>query len=268
MFEKFKGSAIHNLVITGVKENDEIEGIFLGEDILKSADIYEGEEIIITRIGADSWGNRIRTIAFKSNKDGDAIISGSLKKFLKIGEMTCVIAEVYNSDEKMNEYRENKYPIFDLGFDPKTNKDNLCGALDLQYFSFTRKNVDFKDDETVKAIHGRTGLLRSFAKSMVCGLVVNHTHPDCLQGSAELPASVMEKAGLERYKSVSVYNVSIGGIADTYAVPMPEGTVMTTGAMASFAKIGESVNVVSYILSEVSPVIDIVKTDGVKMYND
>ena len=44
--------------------------------------------------------------------------------------------------------------------------------------------------------------------------------------------------------------MTYGGIADTYAVPMPEGVVMTTGAMASFANIGEKVSVASYIMSK------------------
>ena len=110
----------------------------------------------------------------------------------------------------------------------------------------------------------REKLLKVFAESIVIGLKINNTHPDCLQGSAELPRSVMEKAGLYEYKSVSVYNSSKGGVADTYSVPMPEGVVMTTGAMASFAKKGHMVNVVGYVLSELPVKQTVVYTDGTK----
>ena len=65
-----------------------------------------------------------------------------------------------------------------------------------------------------------------------------------------MPKSVMEKVDMTQYKSVSVYNSTKGGVADTYVVPMPEGIVMTTGAMASFAQIGEHVSVASYVMSK------------------
>ena len=52
MLTKFKGSAIHNLIITASDVNSSVEGLFLGEDIMYSSDIKAGEEIIITRIGA------------------------------------------------------------------------------------------------------------------------------------------------------------------------------------------------------------------------
>ena len=74
----------------------------------------------------------------------------------------------------------------------------------------------------------------------------------------------MEKAGLYEYKSVSVYNSTLGGVADTYSVPMPEGVVMTTGAMASFASIGNNVNVVGFVLSHEPVKATVVYTDGVK----
>lgn len=264
MLNKYKGSAIHNLVITGKDEKSNIEGIYLGKNILNLADIKEGEEIIITRIGADSWGNRIKTIAFQSEKEGDAILSGSLCNFLEVGEKTCIIAEVYLDEKMMSDYENDAFPVFDLGFNPATNTDNMDGSLDLQYRSYSERKVEKNNEMIREAKDKRNSLLRVFAKSMVCGLVVTQTHPDCLQGSAEIPASVMESALINEYKSVSVYNISVGGMADTYAVPMPEGTVMTTGAMASFAKIGESVNIVSFILSKKTPGCQIVSTDGVK----
>lgn len=265
MFVKFKGSAIHNLVITGVNTEAAIEGIYLGKDIMHKANIMDGEEIIITRIGADSWGNRIKTIAFASDGLGVAEVCGSLSHFLNVGEKTCVIAEIYNSKDYMDDYNQEKFPIFDLGFNPDTNNDNLDGNLDFQYFGHTVKGVNIDDEIFKVACEYRNTLLRAYVQSMICGLRVNKTHPDCLQGSAELPGSVMEKAGIQKYKSVSVYNNTQGGIADTYAVSMPEGVVMTTGAMASFAKIGECVNIVSFVLDTKTPQYCVVNTDGTKV---
>ena len=97
---------------------------------------------------------------------------------------------------------------------------------------------------------------------LILNLKINKTHPNCLQGSAELPGNIMSKACVEKYQSVSVYNSSRGGVADTYAVPMPPKVVMTTGAMASFAKKGEIVNVATYVvgIKRIAPVI--ISTNG------
>ena len=95
------------------------------------------------------------------------------------------------------------------------------------------------------ALASRRELLRVKMASLVVGMEINKTHPDCLHGSAEIPASVLKAAEISQYRSVSVYNATIGGVAETYAVAMPEGTVMTTGAMASFAELGDVVRVVS-----------------------
>ena len=72
----------------------------------------------------------------------------------------------------------------------------------------------------------------------------------------------MTEACVEKYQSVSIYNSSKGGIADTYAVPMPPKVVMTTGAMAQFAKKGEMVNVATYIIGTKSITPIIISTNG------
>lgn len=72
----------------------------------------------------------------------------------------------------------------------------------------------------------------------------------------------MTKASVEKYQSVSVYNSSKGGVADTYAVPMPPKIVMTTGAMAQFAKKGEIVNVATYVIGKRNVVPVIIFTNG------
>ena len=230
-----------------------------------SSDIKAGEEIIITRIGADSWANRIKTVVFPTKQLGAAIVSGSLTKFLSAGELTCVIAEFYHPESYMDAYYHEHFPIFDLGFDPQNNYDNSRGNLNLQYYSSTHKNVSIDCDDFFLAINARAHLMRMFAQSMICGLKVNKTHPDCLQGSAELPGSIMKAAGIEQYKSVTVYNATAGGGAETYAVPMSDGVVMTTGAMASFARLGEKVNVVSYVIATNAPQCNMIFTDGVNI---
>lgn len=93
---------------------------------------------------------------------------------------------------------------------------------------------------------------------------INKTHPDCLHGSAEIPQSMLDAVGIRQYQSVSVYNTSVGGVADTYAVAMPEGTIMTTGAMASFAKLNDYVNVAAFDVTDCVIKPRICYTDGVE----
>lgn len=263
-YKKFKCSAIHNLRITKVNSGEKLnEGIVIPKKILSKTNLFPGEEVIITKIGAGNWKNRIKTFIIEG-KDDEVEIRGSLTHFLKKGDFTCLISECYMDEKTFKDYLKDKYAIFDLGFDPKTNKDNRESILDLQFASHKEKNVSTRSKMFKEQVSIREKLLKVFAESIVIGLKINKTHPDCLQGSAELPRSVMEKAGLYEYKSVSVYNSSKGGVADTYSVPMPEGVVMTTGAMASFAKKGHMVNVVGYVLSELPVKQTVVYTDGTK----
>ena len=265
-YKKFKCSAIHNLIITKVNTEQKInEGIYIPTKILNMADMYNGQEVIITRIGAGPWKNRIKTFIVENTENNEVEVRGSLAHFLREGDLTCLIAECYISETDFKDYENDDYAIFDLGFDPKTNKNNTVATLDLQYRSHKEKNVAFFSDVYNYQVEKRKNLLKCFIKSLVIGLKINSTHPDCLQGSAELPRSVMEAAKLDEYKSVSVYNSTQGGVADTYSVPMPEGVVMTTGAMASFANIGETVNVAGYVLSESPVKLNVAFTDGEKV---
>lgn len=253
-YYKYKCSAIHNLIITKKNEyvgNDQInEGIVIPKNIMEKVDIFNGEEIIITKIGAGSWKNRIRAFVIEGEENCDVEIRGSIAKFLDVGDLTCLITEMYLDDEQFEKYKENKIPIFDLGFNPATNKDNTESCLDIQYLGNKIKDVRISDSIFSEAKKIRSDIYKVFLKSLITNLQVTKTHPDCLQGSAELPGTIMEKVNMTQYKSVSVYNSTKGGVADTYAVPMPEGVVMTTGAMASFAQIGEKVSVASYIMSK------------------
>lgn len=261
--ERFKFSAIHNLRITNCDYSDS-EGLVIPEKIMDLADIHDGQEIILTKIGAGNWKNRIRTFAIKGSDD-KVTVRGSLAHFLNIGDLTCIIAEAYLDETEMHQYNNDQLSIFDLGFDPMTNKDNTICTLDLQYANSKHRNIQYNTSEFIEQKKKRQNIKKVFSKSIILGLKVNNTHPDCLQGSAEIPASVMNFAGIREYKSVSVYNASDGGCADTYAVPMPEGVVMTTGAMASFAPLGSIVNVVSYVISTHKVDRTTVLTDGISV---
>ena len=251
IYKKFKCSAIHNLIITKENNSEELnEGIVIPTQILEKTNLFDGQEVIITKIGAGNWKNRIKTFIIENKFNNEVEIRGSLTQFLKKGDLTCLIAECYMDEKTFKDYKNDEYAIFDLGFDPQNNIDNTKSTLDLQYYSHKEKNVLITSKIFKEQIKKRTNLLKVFAQSIIIGLTVNQTHPDCLQGSAELPKSIMKEAGLYEYKSVSVYNATLGGVADTYSVPMPEGVVMTTGAMASFANIGNNVNIVGFVLSE------------------
>lgn len=191
--------------------------------------------------------------------DGRVEARGSLAKFLKKGDLTCLITRTLLNEKEIALYKQNRFPIFDLGFDPASNTDNLIESrLDIEYGNKKVRGVkDFKD-----LVKNRKEIRRFFLSSLILNLKINKTHPDCLQGSAELPGIIMTKAGVEKYQSVSVYNSSKGGVADTYAVPMPPKVVMTTGAMAQFAKKGEMVNVATYAIGTKSIVPVIISTDG------
>ena len=258
----FKRSAVHNLLIskcrTKFRAGEIPEGLVVPSDILKKCDILPWEQIIVTRIGGDNWVNRIKTFVIEGAAGGEVEARGSIAKFLNKGELTCLISNTLLNKKELRAYSNDKLPIFDLGFDPEKNADNSVSRLDIEYRNKKFRNVD----EYASLAKVRKGLRRTFLSSLIVGLKINKTHPDCLQGSAELPKNIMDNAGLERYQAVAVYNFSKGGVAETYAVPMPPKVVMTTGAMAKFAKKGEVVNVATFSVSDRKIVPAIVHTDG------
>jgi len=262
----FKRSAIHNLVITSCRnkfnKNEISEGLVIPKSILKKSDILPKEQIIVTKISGNNWDNRIKTFVLEGEDDGQIEARGSLASFFRKGDLTCVISRTVLDENNLKLYKSDKLAIFDLGFDPakRDNSANL-GRLDIEHSKEKIRGVS-KFDAFVQA---RQKLPRIMLASLILNLEVNKTHPDCLQGSAELPGEIMNTARLNRYQSVSVYNKSKGGVADTYAVPMPPGVVMTTGAMATFAKIDESVNIAGYIITTDSIDSKIVFTDGTQL---
>lgn len=259
----FKRSAIHNLIVTNCtntfKQGEIFEGLVIPKDILDKSDILPWEQVIVTKINGNNWRNRIKTFVIEGENNGKVEARGSLTKFLKKGDLTCLITRTLLSEKEVTFYKQNKFPIFDLGFDPDKNTDNLIDSrLDIEYGN--KKIRDVKDFKTL--VRDRKEIKRFFLSSLILNLKINETHTDCLQGSAELPGNIMTKACVEKYQSVSVYNSSKGGVADTYAVPMPPKVVMTTGAMAQFAKKGEIVNVATYIIGTKSVAPVIIFTNG------
>ncbi|MEI6191064.1 MAG: aspartate 1-decarboxylase [bacterium] len=261
----FKRSAIHNLVITNCRKDfssDEIsEGLVIPKNILLKSDILPWEQIIVTKIDGNNWVNRIKTFVIEGEDDGKVEARGSLANFLSPGDLTCLITYTLLDESEIKKYTMNQFPIFDLGFDPSINLDNkIESRLDVQYFLNKKSNII----DYTNYLDQRNNTVRFMLSSIILGLKINKTHPDCLQGSAELPGNIMDKAGVYQYQAVSVYNSSKGGLADTYAVPMPPEIVMTTGAMAQFAKEGEFVNVATYIITNSRVAPDIIITDGSK----
>jgi len=259
----FKRSAIHNLHITNCRTNFEqgeiTEGLVIPKNILEKSDILPWEQVIVTKINGDNWINRVKTFVIARKNNGKIEARGSLASFLNEGDLTCLITRTFLNEKEIKLYNEDKIPMFDLGFNPSINKDNLMEPrLDIEYQSRKDKGVkQFK-----QLVEKRQKIRRFFLSSLILNLMVNKTNPDCLQGSAELPGNIMNRAGLRKYQSVSVYNASKGGVADTYAVPTPPKIVMNTGAMANFAKVGEVVNVATYVISIERIIPKIILTDG------
>jgi aspartate 1-decarboxylase len=262
----FKLSAIHNLRITSVKNdfksNEISEGLVVPEWILELADILPWEQIIVTKIKGNNWINRIKTFVIPGKKNNEVEARGSLSKFLEKGELVCIITRTLLSEKEIRIYKNNQLPFFDLGFDPLKNKDNsIIPKLNIEYR--TKKYGNVKNFVLPKEKRKKLG--RFFLSSLVLNLKVNKTHSNCLQGSAEFPEDIMKKADIKKYQSVTVYNFSKGGAADTYAVPTPPGVVLTTGAMAKFAKKGDKVNVAAYKFSMSKNIFPkIIFTDGLR----
>ena len=228
-----KLSAIHNLLIQA-SESGRREGLLLPRKLMEAADLQDYEQIIITKIRSGSLDNRIRTIVFGDDFGDSVTVCGSLAQYLSEGDLTCIISETTVDEEEVNAFEKDQWPILDVGFNPETNNDNHRWMVELQYFGY--KYTCGNRSHFNIAIQQRQSLRRTRLSSLIMGLKINKTHPDCLHGSAEIPESVLNAANISQYKSVSVYNATSGGRAETYAVSMPEGIVMTTGAMASFAK--------------------------------
>ena len=141
----FKRSAVHNLLIskcrTKFDKREISEGLVIPKDILRKCDILPWEQIIVTKIDGNNWINRIKTFVIAGAVGGKVEARGSLAKFLNQGDLTCLISNTVLNDKELKSYINNKLPIFDLGFDPKTNKSNELSRLDIEYRSEKMRDV-------------------------------------------------------------------------------------------------------------------------------
>lgn len=259
---QFKRSTIHNLIVsrtTADHASGFSEGLIIPIRLLDLADIIPFERIIATRIGGDNWSNRVETFALPGDDDYSVVAIGSIAKFFSPGDLTCVITTSLLDASARLRIKRQELPIIDVGFNPTSNKDNS---------EEPNANIEL-GSKVLRSIHSTTAFAaerrhvgRFTLDSLISGLRVNRTHPDCLQGSAEIPEVVLEAAGLTRHQCVHVANVDLGGVAITYAVPMAPGIVMTTGAMASFAPVGTVVAVMSFAFGDISAKPVLVRTDG------
>lgn len=245
-YDCYKRTAIHNLRITQAGPGDGTvdEGLVLPQSLMELADISPFEQIVVTNIRGTNWDNRIYSFAIPGG-EGTVEARGSLARFLIPGDLVCLITRGHMTGEAMARYRRGELPLVDIGFAPDLNFENRLEDAMLMLEYPERKEPATAVPAALLADREEHAL-RIHLSHLVQGLEVTATHPDCLQGSAEIPHDVMEMAGLTRYQSVFVYNASQGGMAETYVVPMPSGVVMTTGAMAGFAPRGSRTNIAVY----------------------
>ncbi|MEU6669813.1 aspartate 1-decarboxylase [Streptomyces sp. NPDC046727] len=258
-----KRSAIHNLRVdvggpaTGPVTGQGInEGLALPEELRIASDLVIGESIIVALIGGDNRQNRVRTFVVPSETD-EVEARGSLGHFLSSGDLVCVISETRLDEAGQRLHRSGDLHIVDYGIVP--GEGFKGGTLKHERLGRPDEVVDTPSEESLL----RDALMpRVMLNSLVTGLVVNDTNDNCLLGSAEIPGGLMDRVGMSRHTMVTVYNATGGGCTDTYAVPMPPGVVMTTGAMAGFAPLGTQVHVASFVVANGNHPASIVHTDG------
>src|SRR3989338_7311788 len=217
----FKLSAIHNLVIdrtTGLNPATTFnEGLVIPNAILQKSDIRPYEQVIVARIKGNNLKNRIKTFVIPGQHPTSVEARGSLNFFLKKDDIICIISQTLLNKIEVEKYKKNLFPIFDLGYKPgKKNNNVKTSNLDIEFNNKKIKNCNNA------AFHNnamRSRLKRFYLSSLILDLEINNTNPNCLRGSAELPKDVMKKGGIKKYQSVSVYNSSRGGVADTYTIP-------------------------------------------------
>ncbi|MEV5692562.1 aspartate 1-decarboxylase [Micromonospora globbae] len=257
-----KRSAIHNLRIdvggpdAGSASDGIEEGLAMPHALLAASDLVIGESVIVARILGDNRQNRVRTFVVPSS--GESVEArGSLGYFLSEGDLVCVISETRLDAVGQRLHRSGDLHIVDYGIVP--GKGFRDGTLKHERLGRPDEVRQTAPDQSLL----RDSLMpRLMLNSLITNLVVNDTNEDCLLGSAEIPGVLMDQVGMTRHTMVTVFNASAGGCTDTYAVPMPPGVVMTTGAMAGFAPLGTQVHVASYVLADRNHAASIVRTDG------
>ncbi len=94
-------------------------------------------------------------------------------------------------------------------------------------------------------------MVRFVCKSVIHNLVVTDAHPYC-EGSIVLDESLMEAADIIEGEKVLVANVTRGHRMETYAVPAKRGSgiVETSGSMSHLAKVGDTICVMTFTITD------------------
>lgn len=238
-----KRSAVHNLRVDAVSHpgsHDPLavdEGLFLPRELMRDADLAPWERVTVARVAGGLHQNRVETFV-QTSRTGRVEVAGSLAVFIEPAELVCVISETMMTDEQLALHSADALPVVDCG-------SPLGVAGSAVRWEFLSKETHIAP----ATARTRDALPRWMMRNYIGGLVVTETHPDCLHGSAEVPGSILDRVGLTRHRMVTVYNVASGSAARTYAVPVREGLVQTTGGMAGFAPEGSTVNVAHFALS-------------------
>ncbi len=82
--------------------------------------------------------------------------------------------------------------------------------------------------------------MREFVGAKLHGLIITDKSLD-YEGSATIPVSLMQRAGIHPYERVYLVNKATGTRWDTYALPGPEGQFVLNGAAARLGEVGDEV---------------------------
>jgi len=208
----FKRTAIHNLRVTGAVA--EGEGLALSEPLLAAADIEAFEQLVVTNMRGGNWDNRVPTFV-QPAAAGVVEARGSLSRFLRPGDLICLITRGALDDDGLALFVDGELPLVDLGFDPAADHGN----------DVARATLALEREGTKEVVADLSDELRQLRERHLVG--------------------VMQAAHLTRYQSVYVYNADRGGVAETYVVPTRD-QVMTTGAMAGFAPQGTTTSIAAF----------------------
>lgn len=95
-----------------------------------------------------------------------------------------------------------------------------------------------KHPKLIRSTLHKRNTMREFVGAKLHGLRITGKSLD-YEGSATLPVSLMEQAGIKPYERVYLVNKSTGIRWDTYALPGPEGEFCLNGAAARLGELGD-----------------------------
>jgi aspartate 1-decarboxylase len=92
-------------------------------------------------------------------------------------------------------------------------------------------------------------MLKHFVSGKIHGICVTDKSLD-YNGSATIPARLMELAGIEPFEKVQIVNKANGERWETYAIVGPPGEFRLNGAAARKGEVGDECLVIAYRLEE------------------